>query len=233
MIRFISRPRHAPYLMQSGKRHPFLAAWRALAGRQSFAEDNVSIAARIELNKSIIVLTTLATNAQLIHSMERVALKVSEAFMAGNKVFLAGDDDSAAGAQHMAREFVHRLSPGRPGISAFALTADWSMTPATENDHRYETLFARQVRSAARRGDIFWAYCASGHSSNILRALEAAKEQGIFTVGFTGNGSGAAEMHARSDICIQVPSDSPPRIQEAHLICGHIVCSMVEDSLFA
>jgi len=150
----------------------------------------------------------------------------------GNKVLLAGNGGSAADAQHIAGEFVSRFNFDRPGLAAFALTVDSSVMTAIGNDYGYEKLFERQIQATGRPGDIFWGYSTSGRSPNILRALEAARAAGMFSVGFTGNGPGAAEMRARADICIEIPSASTPKIQEGHLVCGHIVCGMVEERIF-
>ena len=185
-----------------------------------------------EVENTLSVLKALASDQALVARIELVAERVTAAFRAGNKVLLAGNGGSAADAQHIAGEFVSRFNFDRPGLAAFALTVDSSVMTAIGNDYGYEKLFARQIQATGRPGDIFWCYSTSGRSPNILRALEAAKTAGMVSVGFTGNGPGAAEMRERADICIEVPSASTPKIQEGHLVCGHIICGMVEERIF-
>ena len=185
-----------------------------------------------EIDKTISVLSALGADRELVENIEQVVERVTAAFRAGNKVLLAGNGGSAADAQHIAGEFVSRFNFDRPGLAAFALTVDSSVMTAIGNDYGYEKLFERQIQATGRPGDIFWGYSTSGRSPNILRALEAARAAGMFSVGFTGNGPGAAEMRARADICIEIPSASTPKIQEGHLVCGHIVCGMVEERIF-
>ena len=185
-----------------------------------------------EIDKTISVLSALGADRELVVNIEQVVERVTAAFRAGNKVLLAGNGGSAADAQHIAGEFVSRFNFDRPGLAAFALTVDSSVMTAIGNDYGYEKLFERQIQATGRPGDIFWGYSTSGRSPNILRALEAARAAGMFSIGFTGNGPGAAEMRARADICIEIPSASTPKIQEGHLVCGHIVCGMVEERIF-
>jgi D-sedoheptulose 7-phosphate isomerase len=193
----------------------------------------VTITVNNEIDKTISVLSALASDRALVQRIEQVAERVTAAFRAGNKVLLAGNGGSAADAQHIAGEFVSRFNFDRPGLAAFALTVDTSVMTAIGNDYGYEKLFERQIQASGRPGDIFWGYSTSGRSPNILRALEAAKAAGMFSVGFTGNGPGAAEMRERADICIEIPSASTPKIQEGHLVCGHILCGIVEEKIFA
>jgi D-sedoheptulose 7-phosphate isomerase len=194
----------------------------------------VSITVTNEIEKTIAVLTALNNSRQVIEQVEALAQQVTKALRAGNKVLLAGNGGSAADAQHIAGEFVSRFNFDRPGLAAFALTVDTSVMTAIGNDYGYEKLFARQLEAVGRPGDIFWAYSTSGRSPNILRALDVAKERGLFRVGFTGSHpEGAAEMRSRTDLCIEIPSTSTPKIQEGHLVCGHIVCGIVEENIFA
>jgi D-sedoheptulose 7-phosphate isomerase len=194
----------------------------------------VSISVINEIEKTVAVLRALAKSPQVIEQVEALAQQVTKALRAGNKVLLAGNGGSAADAQHIAGEFVSRFNFDRPGLAAFALTVDTSVITAIGNDYGYEKLFARQLEATGRPGDIFWAYSTSGRSPNILRALDVAKERGMFSVGFTGSHpEGAALMRARTDLCIEIPSTSTPKIQEGHLVCGHIVCGIVEENIFA
>jgi len=149
---------------------------------------------------------------------------------AGGKILLAGNGGSAADAQHMAGEFVSRFEFDRPGLAAVALTTDTSILTAIGNDYGYEKLFARQVQALGRAGDVLIAYSTSGRSPNILRGLEAARAAGLVCVGFTGNRGGPM-----AELChhlLAVPSAETPRIQEGHLVLGHILCGVVESTLF-
>ncbi|ELW9447907.1 D-sedoheptulose 7-phosphate isomerase [Burkholderia cenocepacia] len=193
----------------------------------------MTIGAESEIRQTLAVLTALVSDREQLARVEQVAERVTEALRTGNKVLLAGNGGSAADAQHIAGEFVSRFNFDRPGLAAFALTVDSSVMTAIGNDYGYEKLFERQIQATGRPGDIFWAYSTSGRSPNILRALEVARAAGMFSVGFTGNGPGAAEMRRRADICIEIPSASTPKIQEGHLVCGHIICGIVEERIFA
>jgi D-sedoheptulose 7-phosphate isomerase len=193
----------------------------------------MSISVSNEIDQTISMLSALVSERALVARIEQVAERLTAAFRAGNKVLLAGNGGSAADAQHIAGEFVSRFNFDRPGLPAFALTVDTSVMTAIGNDYGYEKLFERQIQASGRAGDVFWGYSTSGRSPNILRALEAAKAQGMFTVGFTGNGPDVVHMRERADICIEIPSASTPKIQEGHLVCGHIVCGIVEENIFA
>jgi D-sedoheptulose 7-phosphate isomerase len=148
----------------------------------------------------------------------------------GRKVLLAGNGGSAADAQHIAGEFVSRFAFDRPGLPAIALTTDTSIITAIGNDYGYETLFARQIQAHGNYGDIFIGYSTSGKSPNILRAFEEAKNKGLICIGMTGNGGGP--MMELCDYLLQVPSTDTPKIQEGHLVLGHIICGLVENALF-
>ncbi|MDN7874145.1 D-sedoheptulose-7-phosphate isomerase [Burkholderia aenigmatica] len=193
----------------------------------------MTITVESEIRQTLSVLTALVSDRDQLARIEQVAERVTEALRAGNKILLAGNGGSAADAQHIAGEFVSRFNFDRPGLAAFALTVDSSVMTAIGNDYGYEKLFERQLQATGRPGDVFWAYSTSGRSPNILRALEVARTAGMFSVGFTGNGPGAAEMRSRADLCIEIPSASTPKIQEGHLVCGHIICGIVEERIFA
>jgi D-sedoheptulose 7-phosphate isomerase len=143
---------------------------------------------------------------------------------------LAGNGGSAADAQHIAGEFVSRFAFDRPGLPAVALTTDSSILTAIGNDYGYEKLFARQVQALGQKGDVFIAYSTSGKSPNILLALEEARSRGLVCVGLTGNRGGPM-----GEIChhlLEVPSSDTPKIQEGHLVLGHILCGLVENAIF-
>ena len=183
-----------------------------------------------EINDSISVKQKILEDAELLHSVEKVANECVEACSRGNRVLLAGNGGSAADAQHIAAEFVSRYAFDRPGLAAIAFTTDTSILTAIGNDYGYEQIFRRQLQANGRQGDIFIGISTSGNSPNVLAAIQSAKELGITAVGLTGQGE--TKMHEHCDYCIRVPSESTPRIQESHILLGHIICGIVEGALF-
>jgi D-sedoheptulose 7-phosphate isomerase len=155
---------------------------------------------------------------------------ISQAFEAGNKLFFFGNGGSAADAQHLAAEFVNRYIMDRPPLPAVALTTDTSILTSVSNDFAFNEIFAKQLRALGKEGDVTIGISTSGNSSNVLKAFEVAKEMGIKTVALTGNDGGALAKMA--DFSLVVSSTSTPRIQEAHILIGHILCEMVEHKIF-
>jgi len=148
----------------------------------------------------------------------------------GGKILLAGNGGSAADAQHIAGELVSMFLFDRPGLSAMALTTDTSILTAIGNDYGYQKLFARQLQANGRSADVLIAYSTSGSSPNILSALEQARENGMVSIGMTGNRRGV--MCDLCDFLLEVPSPSTPRIQEGHLILGHLLCELIESEIY-
>ncbi len=155
---------------------------------------------------------------------------VSHTFESGNKLFFFGNGGSAADAQHMAAEFVNRYIMNRPPLPAIALTTDTSILTSVSNDFAFSEIFAKQLRALGKERDVAIGITTTGNSPNIIKAFEVAKEMGMKTVALTGNDGGA--IGKMVDFPLVVPSTSTPRIQEAHILIGHIVCEMVEHSLF-
>ncbi|MBP1698815.1 MAG: phosphoheptose isomerase [Deltaproteobacteria bacterium] len=155
---------------------------------------------------------------------------ISHTFEGGNKLFFFGNGGSAADAQHMAAEFVNRYIMNRPPLPAIALTTDTSILTSVSNDFAFSEIFAKQIRALGKERDVAIGITTTGNSPNIIKAFEVAKEMGMKTVAFTGNDGGAVGKMA--DFPLIVPSTSTPRIQEAHILIGHILCEMVEHSLF-
>lgn len=147
----------------------------------------------------------------------------------GRKVILAGNGGSAADAQHIAAEFVSRFEFDRPGLPSLALTTDTSILTAVGNDYGFEHLFSRQIQANAIEGDVFIGITTSGNSANILAAMEQAKKQNVFTIGLAGAGG---KVHEVADLCLGMPSTHTPRIQEAHILVGHMLCAYVEKKFF-
>jgi D-sedoheptulose 7-phosphate isomerase len=143
---------------------------------------------------------------------------------------LCGNGGSAADAQHIAAEFVNRFILERPPLPAIALTTDTSIITSVGNDYSFDEVFSKQVKAIGMEGDILLAISTSGNSANVLSAVEAAKNQGIFTVGLTGGDGG--KLATLVELALMVKSDSPPRIQETHILVGHIICQLVDYLLF-
>jgi D-sedoheptulose 7-phosphate isomerase len=162
--------------------------------------------------------------------IHRCAVEMADALAGGGKVLLMGNGGSAADAQHIAAELVGRFQKERRALPALALTVNSSAVTAIANDYALDAVFARQVEAFAGPGDMVIGISTSGRSPNVLAGMEAARRQGARVVGFTGEGGGQAATLA--DILIDVPSRSTPRIQEAHITIGHLICEMVEERLF-
>jgi D-sedoheptulose 7-phosphate isomerase len=182
------------------------------------------------ISASIEVKTAILKNNELMLLIEKAANKIIQAYQQGNKTLLAGNGGSAADAQHIAGEFMSKFYFDRPGIASIALTTDTSIITAISNDYGYEKLFERQVQAQGVAGDVFIGISTSGNSQNIIKALYACKERNILTIGLTGEKEGV--MEGLCDICIKVPSCETPRIQESHILIGHIICCIVEEQLF-
>ncbi len=160
----------------------------------------------------------------------QVAERMAGVFRAGGRVYFFGNGGSAADAQHWAAELSGRFYLDRPGLPAFALTTNSSEITAIGNDFGYEWTFARPLAGMARAGDMAVGISTSGNSPNVVKALEAARERDVVTVGFTGEGGG--KMAPLCDLLVRAPSAETPRIQECHELCGHVVCGLVERLLF-
>jgi D-sedoheptulose 7-phosphate isomerase len=183
-----------------------------------------------QIAESIAAKQALLDNADLLTAIETLAERIVAVYRDGGKVLIAGNGGSAADAQHIAAELVSRFTFDRPALPAIALTTDSSILTGIGNDYGYETLFSRQVEAMGRPGDLFIGISTSGNSPNILKALEAAKANGIIAVGLTGASGG--RMAALCDHCLKMPSDNTPRIQECHITIGHILCAHTENTLF-
>ena|SRR5215510_9872349 len=176
------------------------------------------------------IMSAMLADDSLVALVQGAAQACVTCLKNGGKVLLAGNGGSAADAQHMAAEFVNRFAVDRPGLAALALTTDTSILTSIGNDYGYEKLFARQVQALGNKGDVFIAYSTSGRSPNILLALHEARARGLTCIGFTGNRGGPM-----ADDChyyLAVPSGDTPKIQEGHLVLGHILCGLAEKAMF-
>lgn len=185
---------------------------------------------REELAATSGVVTQMLSDARLVAAMASVVEACVSALRAGNKLLFMGNGGSAADSQHLAGEMVSRFAFDRPGLPAFALTVDTSVLTAIGNDYGYELLFARQVQAVAKPGDVLFGFSTSGSSPNILAGFAAARQMGVLTVGMTGNRK--ARITQSVDHCIEIPSASTPKIQEGHIIAGHIICGLIEERIF-
>ncbi|AMK28254.1 TPA: D-sedoheptulose 7-phosphate isomerase [Campylobacter jejuni] len=192
--------------------------------------ENLNSYIKEHFQESILVKEQILKDENLITLIKNASLEVIKAYRNGNKTLLAGNGGSAADAQHIAGEFVSRFYFDRPGIASIALTTDTSILTAIGNDYGYENLFARQVQAQGVKGDVFIGISTSGNSKNILKALDLCRQKGITSIGLSGASGGA--MNELCDYCIKVPSTCTPRIQEAHILIGHIICAIVEEELF-
>jgi D-sedoheptulose 7-phosphate isomerase len=159
-----------------------------------------------------------------------MAERIAHALSTGRKVLIAGNGGSAGDAQHIAGELVSRFNYDRAPLAAIALATDTSVLTAISNDYGYERVFERQVQGLGVPGDVFFGISTSGRSPNILRALTAARDKGLATIGMTGLSGG--NMPRLCELCLRAPSDSTPLIQQVHITAAHIICGLVEDRLF-
>ena len=178
------------------------------------------------LQASVALKQALLEDQRLIQTIAEVAEAMSRALADGHKLLFFGNGGSAADAQHLAAELVGRYQQERRALPALALTANTSTLTAIGNDYSYERIFARQLEALCSPGDVAVGISTSGKSPNVLSAMRAAKEIPVTTVGMTGMGGG--ELAALSDYCICVPSEQTPRIQESHILIGHILCEVIE-----
>jgi len=160
----------------------------------------------------------------------RLAYKVAGCIRAGGKLLICGNGGSAADSQHLAAEFVNRFSRTRPALPALALTTDTSVLTSIGNDGSFEEIFARQVQALGRKGDVLLLISTSGESPNLLAAAEAARHGGLFTTALLGREGG--RLAPLVDLPLVVPSQATPRVQEIHILAGHILCHLVEEILF-
>ncbi len=163
-------------------------------------------------------------------SLTAVIRVIVKALEAGNKILLFGNGGSAADAQHIAADFVNRISMERPPLPALSLVTDASILTSISNDYSFSEVFAKQIKALGKAGDIAVGISTSGDSANVVRAFEVAREIGITTVALTGSGGG--KIAETADHALVVPSSKTPRVQEAHITIGHVICEMVERLLF-
>lgn len=182
------------------------------------------IQASIETKQQVLV------NEELLATIEKIIDAITAAFKNGKRVYFCGNGGSAADAQHLAAEFSGRFYTDRKALPAEALHCNTSYITAVANDYSYDVVYARMIDGIGQAGDVLVGLSTSGNSLNIIKAFEVAREKKMITVGFTGLTGG--QMKSLSDFLINIPSTDTPRIQESHILVGHIVCQLVEEKYF-
>lgn len=183
-----------------------------------------------QIKKSYETKQAIYENEDLLNKIEEVSKLCVELYKGPNKTILAGNGGSAADAQHLAAEFSGRFYKDRKALPSDALHCNSSYLTAVANDYSYDVIYARLLEGLAKPGDVLVGISTSGNSGNIVKAFEMAKNIGVTTIGFTGQKGGA--MKELGDYLIDVPSNTTPRIQEAHILVGHIICELVEINIF-
>jgi len=179
--------------------------------------------------RSLAVLQDAAKDRTLLTSIAAIAQAIESSLRAGGKVLIAGNGGSAADAQHLAAEFLSRFLIDRRPLPAIALTTDTSVLTAVGNDYGFEQVFERQVRGLGRVGDVFLAISTSGRSPNVVRALRAAREMDLVTIGFSGAGN--TDMRGLCRHYLAAPSRETAIIQQIHMVAGHVICALVERAM--
>jgi len=164
-----------------------------------------------------------------IDHIMRAAAKMAACIKGGNKILIFGNGGSAADAQHLAAEFVNRFKIERPPLAALALTTDTSILTSIGNDYNFDHIFSKQIEALGRKNDIAWGLSTSGNSKNVIQAIKTANKMALFSIASTGRGGALADC---ARLVFAAPSDDTARIQEAHITLGHILCDLVERTLF-
>jgi D-sedoheptulose 7-phosphate isomerase len=192
--------------------------------------DSREDAVLVHLRRSSETIARAATDSALVATIAAIANRIGQTLRDGGKVMIAGNGGSAADAQHIAAELIGRFGFDRAPLAAIALTTDTSALTAIGNDYGFERIFERQVRGLGRKGDVFIGLSTSGRSPNVIAAFAAARELGIWTVGFTG--TKGSSMGALCDLALIAPSEETALIQQLHLTAAHAICGLVESDLF-
>jgi len=183
------------------------------------------------ISASIETKQKLLKDEDLLRVIENIVDAITNAFQSGNKVYFCGNGGSAADAQHLAAEFSGRFYIDRKPLPAEALHCNTSFLTAVGNDYSFDVIYSRMIDGIGMPGDVLVGLSTSGNSKNIIKAFESAREKKIVTVGLTGASGG--QMKSLSDYLINIPSTDTPRIQESHILAGHIICQLVEEKIFS
>lgn len=182
------------------------------------------------IQESIDVKQSFLADASNIVLIENICNSITNAFKNGRKVLLCGNGGSAADAQHIAAEFSGRFKINRPALPAEALHVNTSYLTAVGNDYGFDVIYSRMIEGIGCEGDVLIALSTSGNSTNILNAVKAAKSKSMVTIGMTGISGG--DMNDHCDFMVKIPSSNTPRIQESHILVGHIICQLVENNIY-
>ena len=182
------------------------------------------------IQTSISTKEALLSDKNLIERIQHAAKLTASSLQQQNKVLFCGNGGSAADAQHIAAELSGRFYTDRPPLYAEALHVNSSYMTAVANDYSFEVVYSRMLKGCGRKGDVLFAISTSGNSGNILAAIEEAKKIGMHVIGMTGATGGKMKDHC--DVLLNVPSSDTPRIQECHILIGHIICQLIEEQLF-
>src|SRR5450631_3379484 len=182
------------------------------------------------ISESISVKKIILSDEVMLNNIVQVVEDIVNAFKSGNRVYFAGNGGSAADAQHLAAEFSGRFYTDRLALPAEALHCNTSYLTAVANDYSFDEIYARLIRGIAHPGEVLVGLSTSGNSGNILKAYEAARKKKVITIGFTRESDG--KLKNLSDYLFNIPSTDTPRIQESHILMGHIVCELVEKEYF-
>lgn len=182
------------------------------------------------IQASIDTKAALLADENMLLTIQKVVDVITEAFQKGNRVYFCGNGGSAADAQHLAAELSGRFYINRMALPAEALHCNTSYLTAVANDYSFDVIYERLVQGITMKGDVLLGFSTSGNSANIVKAFEAAKTKEVVTVGFTGQTGGI--LKSTSDYLFNVPSTDTPRIQESHIMIGHIICEFVEEQYF-
>ena len=182
------------------------------------------------IKESISLQQSLLDDAALLEKVNEIVALLARTFREGRHVYFCGNGGSAADAQHLAAEFSGRFYKDRKALPAEALHCNTSYLTAVANDYGYDLIYARLIEGLGKTGDVLIGLSTSGNSKNVIKAFETAKEKSMISIGFTGQDGGNMKSHA--DHLVAIPSSNTPRIQEAHMLLGHIICQLVEEALF-
>ena len=183
------------------------------------------------IEQTLIESSDVIKNSILLSDIiEKCIQSIVDSLKNNKKIIIFGNGGSAADSQHIAAEMIGKFMLERKSIPAISLTTDSSILTSLSNDYSYDVIYSRMIESKGRKGDVLVGISTSGNSKNVVLAMKAAQERGMVTIGFTGEGGG--DMKGCSDILINVPSNNTPRIQECHILAGHIICELTEATLF-
>ena len=193
--------------------------------------DSITEIIKSRINSSIEVKDKVLKDERLIALINDISLLLTDTFKRGGKLLLCGNGGSAADAQHLAAEFTGRFYIDRPPLNAEALHVNTSYLTSVANDYSYDDVYSRMISATGRKNDVLIALSTSGNSTNVIKAVETANKMEMITIGFTGHSGG--KMVNLCKYLLNIPSSDTPRIQEAHMLAGHIICELVEKKYFS